>query len=126
MNLYELFQSDIEEVSMSPSALSDFAKTPFAQSVTAGFEAELSIPDISDEDGDLELDWDMDERSRSFDQIEEFFLNGDFSDGPRAVDRMMEHLREEFEECNKDLEVALYNLGFELDYAYEALKYVKI
>ena len=38
----------------------------------------------------------------------------------------IEILREEFEECNKDLEVALYNLGFELDYAYEALKYVKI
>ena len=45
MRLFEMFDEKIDEVNMSPGALADFAKTEFAQSMTAGFETELIVPD---------------------------------------------------------------------------------
>ena len=45
MRLFEMFEEKIDEVNMSPGALADFAKTEFAQSMTAGFETELIVPD---------------------------------------------------------------------------------
>lgn len=39
---------DVEEVRMSPSALSAFAKTSIAKSMTMGFEAELLVPGVPD------------------------------------------------------------------------------
>jgi len=45
MRLFEIFEATIDEVNMSPSALADFAKTEFAQSMNAGFETEIIVPD---------------------------------------------------------------------------------
>lgn len=96
MKLFELFQPDIAEVSMSPGALTDFAQTPFAQSMTAGFEAELVVPNVKndEEDIDSEPDMDMDERITSWSDIEDFFV-GDYN-SRRDVQRVIEELQEEF------------------------------
>jgi hypothetical protein len=47
MRLFEMFEGKIDEVNMSPGALADFAESEFAQSMTAGFETELIVPDNS-------------------------------------------------------------------------------
>jgi len=48
------YVDDLDEVNMSPSALSKFAATPQAQAMTIGFEAEMLVPglDYEDEDAD--------------------------------------------------------------------------
>ena len=99
MLLNELFQEKVEEVSMSPGALKDFAATPFAQSMTAGFEAELIIPDVAvddDDDDDLESrpDYDQDAEIYSYEDIKNFFT-GDYNSS-REVDRAIEKMQEEF------------------------------
>jgi hypothetical protein len=97
MLLNELFQEKVEEVSMSPGALKDFAATPFAQSMTAGFEAELIIPGVSggdDDDYDTEPDYDQDERIYSYEDIRNFF-QGDYN-SRRTVDGAIENMQEEF------------------------------
>ena len=95
MRLNEIFEEQLDEVNMSPGALADFAKTPFAQAMTAGFEAELVIPNAqSDDDGEMEPDYDMDERIRGWDDIRDFFV-GDYNTR-RTVDRAIEEMQEEF------------------------------
>lgn len=98
MLLHELFQEKVEEVSMSPGALKDFAATPFAQSMTAGFEAELVIPNVSEDDEDDEdeprPDYDEDAEIYSFEEIKDFFT-GDYNSS-REVDRAIERMQEEF------------------------------
>jgi hypothetical protein len=97
MLLNELFQEKVEEVSMSPGALKDFAATPFAQSMTAGFEAELIIPDVATDnvdEYDTEPDYDQDERIYSYEDIRNFFT-GDYNSS-REVDRAIENMQEEF------------------------------
>jgi Putative amidoligase enzyme len=95
MRLIEIFEEKLDEVSMSPGALADFAKTEFAQSMTAGFEAELVIPNAqSDDEGEMEPDYDEDRRCRSTQDIRDFF-EGDYN-GSRQVDRAIEQIDEEF------------------------------
>ena len=95
MRLIDLIETQIDEVSMSLGALQDFAKTPFAQSMTAGFEAELIIPNVRGEDDyESEPDYDMDERINDWDDIRDFFV-GDYNTR-RTVDRAIEEMQEEF------------------------------
>ena len=96
MRLIDIIEAKIDEVSMSPGALSDYANTPFAQSMTAGFEAELIIPNVrGDEDSyESEPDYDMDERISGWDDIRDFFV-GDYNTR-RTVDRAIEEMQEEF------------------------------
>ena len=95
MRLYDLIENKLDEVSMSPGALKDYAATPFAQSMTAGFEAELIIPNVQgEEDLDPEPDMDMDERISSWSDIEDFFV-GDYN-SRREVQRAIENMQEEF------------------------------
>jgi len=95
MRLIDIFEEKLDEVNMSPGALADFAKTPFAQSMTAGFEAELVIPDAQGgDDGDIEPDYDADIRCTSTQDIRDFF-QGDYN-GRRDVDRAIEQIDEEF------------------------------
>ena len=98
MRLNEIFEEKIDEVNMSPGALADFAKTPFAQAMTAGFEAELVVPNAQsdDDDGEQEPDYDQDERCSSTQQIRDFF-QGDYN-GRRQVDRAVEEIDEKFYE----------------------------
>ena len=85
----------LDEVNMSPAALADFAKTPFAQSMMAGFEAELSIPDASSGyEEEQEPDYDYDGDCNSTREIRDFF-QGDYN-SRRDIDRAIEQIDEEF------------------------------
>jgi hypothetical protein len=98
MRLNDIFEVQLDEVNMSPGALADFSKNEFAQAMTAGFEAELVIPDAQggDDDGEMEPDYDQDERCSSTQQIRDFF-QGDYN-GRRQVDRAIEEIDEKFYE----------------------------
>jgi len=95
MRLNDIFEEKLDEVNMSPGALADFAKTEFAQAMTAGFEAELVIPNAqSDDEGEMEPDYDEDRRCRSTDDIRRFF-EGDYN-SERQIERAIEQIDEEF------------------------------
>jgi len=110
MKLYDLFENDnsvdieLDEVSMSPTSLTSFSKTSVAQSMTIGFEAEIIISGLSDEedmDIDPEPDYSMDEEIpyRSiYSRIERFFLGGDSphsrGDVAAAIDEFMDDYHE--------------------------------
>jgi hypothetical protein len=72
----------LDEVRMAASNLKQFAMSPEAEGIQAGFEAELIFRDTSsgdDDSGDMEPDYDADERCRSLSQIVEFFEGGDYA-----------------------------------------------
>jgi Putative amidoligase enzyme len=95
MRLIDIFEEKLDEVSMSPGALADFAKTEFAQSMTAGFEAELVIPNVElDEEFESEPDYDQDERIWSIQDIKDFFI-GDYN-SRRTVERAIDEMNESF------------------------------
>jgi hypothetical protein len=98
MRLNEIFEEKLDEVNMSPGALADFAKTPFAQAMTAGFEAELVIPNAQggDDDGEQEPDYDQDERCYSTEDIRNFF-QGDYN-SRSSVNSAIEQIDQEFYE----------------------------
>ena len=97
MRLIDIFEEKLDEVNMSPGALADFAKTEFAQAMTAGFEAELVIPNAqSDDDDEMEPDYDEDRRCRSTQDIRDFF-EGDYNSS-RQLDRAIEEIDEAFYE----------------------------
>ena len=75
-------EEELEEVAMSPSALRAFATSPAAADMQAGFEAELVFAGAlegSDESGEMEPDYDMDERASDIDSIMDFFSHGDMA-----------------------------------------------
>ena len=80
---FKLSEQQLDELKMSPSSLGAFAKSPLAQGIQAGFEAELLFPGMGgpDEDGDMEPDYDMDERCSSIDDIIAFFSYDDYGYG---------------------------------------------
>ena len=92
----------LDEVKMSPSALQKWAKSPEAQGIRAGFEAELIFRDTNsgdDSDYDMEPDYDMDERCRSIQQILDFFNNGEYGGlTQRQEARLQEGLDEQYYE----------------------------
>jgi hypothetical protein len=76
-------EEELEEVAMSPSALRQFAASPAAEGMQAGFEAELVFTGIggNEEEGEWEPDYSYDPRAYSLDNIEDFFNSGDFAEG---------------------------------------------
>jgi hypothetical protein len=92
----------LDEVKMSPTALQRWAKSPEAQGIRAGFEAELIFRDTNsgdDSDYDMEPDYDMDERCRSIQQIIDFFNNGEYGGmTQRQEARLQEGLDEQYYE----------------------------
>jgi hypothetical protein len=98
----DLFESvQLDEVKMSPSALSKFADSEAAQGIRAGFEAELIFRDTrgdDDDDQDMEPDMDADERARSIEQVVEFFSNDDWGYGmsERSANRLRDQLDEAY------------------------------
>ena len=46
------YVGELDEVNMSPGSLAKFAATPQAQAMTIGFEAEMLVPGLEDEDDD--------------------------------------------------------------------------
>jgi hypothetical protein len=81
---------DLFEIDMSPSNLRKLVRNIDAR---AGIEFEMIIPDINtEEEGELEADWDADERIRSIDDAVSFFDDGDYNSS-----RDIRNLREELD-----------------------------
>lgn len=82
---YEIKEDeDLMEVKMSPSALEAWARSPEAEGIRAGFEAEMIFRDTKrdeDEDYDQEPDYDYDERPDDIDHVIDFFSNDDYGYG---------------------------------------------
>ena len=88
----------LDEVRMAPSNLMQWATSPEAQGIRAGFEAELIFRDTTnngDDDYDMEPDYDMDERCRSISQVIDFFSNGEYSN---LSDRQQSRLQDDLDE----------------------------
>jgi hypothetical protein len=111
----DLFESSqLDEVKMSPSALSKFADSEEAQGIRAGFEAELIFRDTSgdaDDDYEMEADMDADERARSIEQVIEFFSNDDWGYGmsERSANRLRDQLDEAYFEWRDDQIIDAFN-----------------
>jgi hypothetical protein len=91
----------LDEVRMAPSNLQQWARSPEAAGIRAGFEAELIFRDTTnngDSDYDMEPDYDMDERCRSLGQVVDFFESGDYGLGSRQAERLREQLDEAYYE----------------------------
>jgi hypothetical protein len=77
-------EQDLMEVKMSPGALEAWARSPEAEGIRAGFEAEMIFRDTrrdEDEDYDQEPDYDYDERPDDIDHVIDFFSNDDYGYG---------------------------------------------
>ena len=92
----------INEVRMSPSSLEAWARSPEAEGIRAGFEAEMIFRNTKrdDDEGDMEPDYDYDERADDIDHVIDFFSNDDwgFGIGTRTARELRETLYEEFTE----------------------------
>ena len=94
----QLAEEDVFEVSMRPSMLRQAAANINAR---AGMEFEMIVPNASrgeDEDDFGEPDYDEDQRSRSWSEIEDFFLGGDGANGRTDVQRAIEQMQADFME----------------------------
>jgi hypothetical protein len=95
----KLQEETLTEIDMSPSNLRKLAASIGA---LAGMEFEMVVPNVEDEEGDMEPDFDSDDRVSSFSGIEDFFLgNGDIN-GRREVDRLMEKIQDYYNEWASD------------------------
>ena len=92
----------LDEVRMAPSNLMQWARSPEAEGIRAGFEAELIFRDTNnngDDDYEMEPDYDADERCRSIQQVIDFFQNGDYGGmSPRQERALQEGLDEQYME----------------------------
>ena len=90
-------EDDLFEINMSPKNLRKLAADINAK---AGVEFEMIVPNTQsdDEDDFGEPDYGEDQRSRSWSDIEEFFLGGDGVNSRRDVERALQRLQEEFYE----------------------------
>jgi len=98
----ESIEQPLDEVKMSPSALESWARSPEAQGIRAGFEAEMIFRDTKrdEDDEDQEPDYDYDERPDSVEHVVDFFSNDDYGYGlsPRGARELRNSLMEEFVE----------------------------
>jgi hypothetical protein len=97
-NDIKLFEeSELFEINMSPSSLEKLASKIDAR---AGMEFEMVVPNAmgGDDEGDFEPDYDHDERTRSWSNIEDFFTGGDGVNSPRTVQEAMQRIQDEFYE----------------------------
>lgn len=90
----------ISEIRMSTSNLRQLAAKTGAR---AGMEFEMIVPDVQGEppEPEYEPDEDMDRRTRSFSDIEDFFNDGDYN-SRRDVSRLMEAIDEAYQEWKMD------------------------
>jgi len=88
---------ELDEVKMSPTSLRQFADSPAAEGIRAGFEAELIFAGLGEPDyGETEPDYDMDERAYSIQQVLDFFSNDEWGYG--LSDRQRDRLEEQLDE----------------------------
>lgn len=92
-----LFLSESEqlfEINMSPTSLRQLAAGIDAR---AGMEFEMIVPNVKggDEDGELEPDYDQDERCLSIEDAVNFFHDGDYN-GRNEVERLRERMQNDY------------------------------
>jgi hypothetical protein len=94
-----LAEQQLDEINMSPSSLKQLASQITAR---AGMEFEMIVPNAeNNEGGDMEPDYDQDQRTRSFGDIEEFFNDGDYN-GSRQVRELIAALQERYYEWESE------------------------
>lgn len=96
----KLNEDELMEIRMSTANLrQEAAKT----GAMAGMEFEMIVPDAEGEppEPEYERDEDYDRRARSFDDIEEFFYDGDYN-GRGDIRRLQEALDEAYQEWKMD------------------------
>jgi putative chitinase len=92
-------QDNLFEITMSPSSLKKLSAQTGA---LAGMEFEMIVPNTEgNDDGDLEPDYDFDQRCRSIGDAMQFFFDGDYN-GRRDVERMRERMQNDFQEWLDD------------------------
>jgi len=92
-------EEELTEVKMSPAEFQKFLKSPAAEGIRAGFEAELIFRNTQSDPeggGEAEPDYEMDERTGGIQDIIDFFTGGDNGIGRRAADRLSQELTEQF------------------------------
>lgn len=102
----ENWEPNLFEVSMSPGALNDFAKSEVAQTMTIGFEMELAMPDLPEGDGsysgeseseaDMEYNEDFPTGAGWRNDVISWLEGGDNPNYDRDVERTMEWFDEQF------------------------------
>jgi len=98
-----LSEEQLDELRMNPKSLRQFADSPEAKGIMAGFEAELVFTGLGGEgeyDEDPEPDYDADERARSIQQVIDFFSNDEYGYATygRDLDRLQDDLDEKYME----------------------------
>jgi hypothetical protein len=92
----------LDEVAMNPNSLRQLAsKIPGAK---AGMEFEMYVPNANageESDGDMEENYDDSPRTRSIDNICEFFEDGDYN-GRQDIRRLREMLQEQYSEYSSE------------------------
>ena len=94
-----LKEAQLDELRMNPTTLQQFASSPEAEGIMAGFEAELvftGMGESDDYDQDFEPDMDADERAYSIQQVMDFFENDEYGYG--LYGRQAEKLQEQLDE----------------------------
>ena len=94
MRLQDIFQESVQldEVNMSPTNLKLMASKIDAR---AGMEFEMIVPNAQSEDsGDMEPDYDQDERCNDIDDIIAFFEGGEGVNGPREIRELNSQLQD--------------------------------
>ena len=105
--LTEAELEQLDELRMNPTTLQQFANSPEAQGIMAGFEAELVFTGLGGEpeyDEDPEPDYDADERCRSIQQVMDFFENDEYGYGVygRDAEKLQESLDEKYYEWHDE------------------------
>jgi hypothetical protein len=100
----ENWEPNLFEVSMSPGALNDFAKSEVAQTMTIGFEMELAISDLpeggdggeQEDQDDMQFNFDFPTGSDWRDDVISWLEVGENPNSDRDVERTMEWFDNEF------------------------------
>ena len=99
MKLYEFYVRNLDEVRQASANLKQFADSPEAEGMLAGFEAELCFKDALDdladnENFESEMDTSDDPSPDDIDEIIDFFRNGEMT--RNALNRLRDELNESF------------------------------
>ncbi len=98
-------EEELTEVKMSPAEFQKFLKSPAAEGIRAGFEAELIFRNTQSDPeggGEAEPDYEADERAYDIDDIINFFTGGENPMSMRAAQRLSQELTEQFSDWARE------------------------
>jgi hypothetical protein len=109
MRFYQIQEQleKLDELRMGASDFKKFLETPLAKSMRAGFEAEVVFKDVASQpdrdDYYLEPDYEVDRRTRSIEDIVDFFEGGDLGLSSREADNLRDRLTDDYLEYDSEL-----------------------